>query len=754
MTRIAYPAGPVTPHGRYHIRKGDLPMVSLISPNGQVIFWLMGGQAIADPYDAPESVQIDRDGGLTGLIPPWQSIEQQGATEDGSTFIDALYGPMDITAKVTAIGRDAKSTRRVVRHLFEALDIKAQSELGWMTHELGYWWAPVRWQMRPPDKFSGTPTRQAWTLQLRANSAFWQSYPDIDSFEFLYEDMTDAFTVDYSDTQNLGPHWPQHYTGNGVGYLYANGKQAVWSDDPDRLFFTGTRRVVAGPFKDFATASDDQSVSIVFDSTPEFALGSGAANDIWCRMGRNEDGTWDGNGIRARIGWGYTRISVFNDFTETVLGTSMELLPPTAGQKYTFTVTGRLLNLSLVGLIGWPIDLLNLYDAHNLSAKGADYRGVGFGMQGGAAVITQATPGKIRDVLSGATVLDTFGADTTDGLGVNWPLRYEGHNDAYIRAHSGAAQWIDNSGTATQEVVNGPFKDFHTDTDNQVVSMVLGSYPEMSAQESGANDLWARMGRNVDGSWDGNGIRLRCTPFKVTLTAFVDFAEVWTREKKLIISTYPGDKWILAAGYTDDPRMFKVQRNGGELLAYKELGTASMLGADYRGVGFGVRAGGASIQNATPARVRKIAAGDNADVTQSGFLARSNAGDQPAYDEYTLYGPATTFTIANGPGSTDSVEFGPLGVGEIAHIRTDPRRKAVFDYTATTGAVTSPALFGANPSDTMYRKMKGRFTSECAIPPKQPGMRVQTHLVAVSIVGGNADSKIMAQLTPLRRYPQ
>ena len=50
--------------------------------------------------------------------------------------------------------------------------------------------------------------------------------------------------------------------------------------------------------------------------------------------------------------------------------------------------------------------------------------------------------------------------------------------------------------------------------------------------------------------------------------------------------------------------------------------------------------------------------------------------------------------------------------------------------------------------------MTGRFTSECAIPPKEPGMRVQTYHVAFSITGGNADTKIMAQLTPLRRYPE
>ena len=756
MTQIVYPTGPVGNHGRFHIRKGDKPSVSLISPNGQIIFWLMGGQSIADPM-RPESVQIES---LTGLIPPWESIEQQGATEDGSSFVDALYGPMDITMKVSAIGRDDRNTRRVVRHLFEALDIKSQSELGWMTHELGYWWALLRWQMRPPDKYDGHPNRQQLTLQLRANSAFWQSYPDLDQWEFVYDAMKDTFDVDYSDVQNVGPNWPMLYTGNGVGYLYTDGRDAKWRDDPDTMIFTSDRSVIAGPYKDYTTSSDVQDVSIVMGSTPEFALGSGAGNDIWCRMGKLSDGTWDGNGVRARIGYGYCRISVFRNYSEVkVLGTSFTFLPPLAGNKYTLkalSVPGGGVGDRIYRLVldGWDIDLLYVTDTSHVSLVGSAYRGVGFGMQGGAAVITEATPGTVREVYSSATLLDTFGTVYTTGLGANWPLRYEGRNDAYIRTNGSDAYWVDNSGTATQELVCGPYRDFDTDTDNQVVTMTLGSYPQMSAPESGTNDVWARMGRKSDGTWDGNGIRMRCAPYTVSITAFVNYAAVWTRDKKLFLPPGPGDKWTLVAGYTGDKRIFKVRRNGSELLSHKEIGTASHVGGDYRGVGFGVRAGGSTIGQATPAIVRKIAAGDNAEVAQSGFLERHNAGDQPAYDEYTLYGPATKFSIANGPGATDFVEFGPLAEGEIAHIRTDPRRKAVFDYSQITGATTAPVLFGAKPSDTMYRKMTGRFTSECAIPPKEPGMRVQTYHVAFSITGGNADTKIMAQLTPLRRYPE
>lgn len=549
MSRIVYPAGPATKAGCYHIRKGDLPMVSLQAYNDQIIFWLMGGLSLPDPT-RPECVQI-RD--IRGLMAPWRHIEQQGANQHGVTHVDELYEPTEVDIDVVLFARDAKHLRRLRRHLHEALDAKMEIEFGYITPEEGHWWAPVRWR----QKFDGsdiTPNQcvLAMTLKLQADNAFYQSYPDVAEFGFVYEDCTDTFNeADYTADKNCGPNWPIHYDGDGGGYLYSNGHHARWRDDPDDTFTTRTREAVAGPYKDFETA-----------------------------------------------------------------------------------------------------------------------------------------------------------------------------------------------------------------TDNQVVRDVLGSSPEWSAPETGANDLWARMGRNEDGTWDGCGIRLRRGWGRFTLSAFVDGEEIWSRvvrgltpEHPAVIIPHIGDEWTLAAGYEDDPRMFKVFRNGAEVLKYKEVGTASKLGEGYRGVGFGVRAAGAWVTQATPAIVRKIAAGDNAAVTQSGVLERRNAGDQDAYDSFTLYGPATKFEISNGPFSDDMIEFGPLGPGEIAHIRTDPRRRGVFDYTHITGPEVAPALFGASPTDTMYRRMKGRFTSECAIPRKEPGMRVKTHLIKVGITGGNADSRIVASLTPLRRYP-
>lgn len=746
---IKIPMGPVTPHGRYHIRKGDFPDVSLMSPNDQIVIWLMGGHAIPDPFLYPEVIHVTK---MSGLIAPWETIDQQGATEDGVSFVDALYGPTEVDVEVKLVARDAKHLRRLRRHLFECLDVKSQSEFGFMTHELGYWWAPIRWWKKPDNPESGPQQcTQTLTLRLRGDSGFWQSFPDLNSFGFAYEDMKDEFDVDYSG--DLGPNWPQYYTGTGTGYLHTTSGLAAWVDDPDSIFFTGTRRVIIGPYKDYSNAADDGGVGIIFNNTPEYSPGEGAANDLWIRMGRDADGNWDGNGVRGRIGWGYLQLTMFKNFVEIKNHTQYELWPPYLGEEWRLQATGRNFQMVRINFLGANIVMNYTETGSDLSLIGSDYRGVGFGMQGGAAFLTQATPAQVREIGADAGTLDTFGTNTATDLGANWPLRYSGLNDAYVHAYSGSAEWVDNSGTGSQEVVNGPYKDFETATDAQVVTMMLGATPEWSMPESGANDVWARMGRNPDGSWDGNGVRARVTLGAISLTAFVDFAPVWDRSIQSFVIPGIGDNWSLVAGYDASPRLFKVLRNGAPLLQYQEPAATSRMGPDYRGVGFGARAAGALITQATPATVRKMSAGDNSETTQSGFLKRHNAGDQDAYDEYTLYGPFTKALIANGPGSTDMIEFGPLAVGEIAFIRTDPRRKVVFDYNQRTGNTVSPALFGASPTDTMARRMKGRFTSDCAIPAKEAGMRVREYQIAVSILGGNADSRIDAQLTPLRRYP-
>jgi hypothetical protein len=67
-------------------------------------------------------------------------------------------------------------------------------------------------------------------------------------------------------------------------------------------------------------------IEIVLGSAPQFALPTTipAANDVWGRMGRNSDGTW--NGYRhpgASRKHGRLTLSRFNNFAETVMAESI-----------------------------------------------------------------------------------------------------------------------------------------------------------------------------------------------------------------------------------------------------------------------------------------------------------------------------------------------------------------------------------------------------------------------------------------------
>lgn len=577
IATVRYPAGPVTPHGLHHLIKGDAPMMWLEAYDGSVRFDIMGGRSIPD-RTRPECVQLPRDG-IKGLIPPWETIDQKGATQDGITFIDALYGPIEVTINLVAHGRDRKHLRKVVRDLIASIDAKQTSKLAFWTHDAGHWWANVRWFKTAPEAMSGAQRfTQKITLVLRADDGFWRTFDHSDMFAFSYESLKETF-----DYEAGGPEvtqvggWPLYYEGDGGGYVLVTPGSAIrypgasWYDTPGDFLLTGSRTVVAGPYEDFETDTDNQVCTIRIRSFQEWTIVDGGENHIWLRMGRNPDGTWNGDGIRATIGTFVLKLSRFNNFVETDM-------------------------------------------AHALQ------------------------------------------------------------------------------------------------------------FPPM-----------------------------------------------------------PGEKYTLVAGFEGQPRRFQIQRNGLPVLEHVEKGTGSELGADFRGVGWGMRAAGAVFTQGTPAAINEVAAGDNTTVAQEGYLRRVNVGDQPMYDTYTLFGPGTfKLWLGPGAGAQDYVEFGPLLPNQVAFIDTDPRRRVVQDLTSIPPTpqelnIWQKALagfldfaIGSNvplaqsiksqwgilpPQGNFYSLLKGRFSDAAAIPPKSPGNPPATHYVKVAIDNGSATSKVIVSGTPKRRYP-
>ena len=367
-------------------------------------------------------------------------------------------------------------------------------------------------------------------------------------------------------------------------------------------------------------------------------------------------------------------------------------------------------------------------------------------------------------------------------LGDNWPLAYYGTGGGYVFTDGRQAKWADSFdklATDPRGVVVGPYKDFNTATNNQVVELLWGTTPEIVLRGSAANDIWGRMSRAGNGTWNGNGIRARIKFNEIVLSRYNNYAETIMKRRPLILPPLFDDRFTLVCGFEVDERLFKVLRNGVELMSHKESGTGSLLGSSYRGVGFGMMAGGALIGQATPGNLRKIKAGDNAKVSQSGYLPLANNGDVDSYPRYLLYGPGY-FSLGNGPDNPDVVEFGPLLDGQVVLIETEPRRRSVVDLTpstVSTSQVLNPfqqliknlvsfasngnippllqqfeSIFGIlPPQGNLYSYLSGRFTNP--VPAKLPGQSPVTSSIKVKIDNGNASSKVVAALTPRRRWP-
>jgi hypothetical protein len=158
-----------------------------------------------------------------------------------------------------------------------------------------------------------------------------------------------------------------------------------------------------------------------------------------------------------------------------------------------------------------------------------------------------------------------------------------------------------------------------------------------------------------------------------------------------------------------------------------------------------------------------------------------NVGDQPMYWDATLFGPFDKVRLYDGPGADECVEFGPLLANQVVFLRTDPRSnttlvqdltstppnpqtlsvfqqgvKALLSFFSNQNAFTDQvsSLFGiATPQGNLYKYLSGRFSDNAAIPPRPTTGPVPTYHVKVEIVGGNADSKVIASGIPRRRYP-
>lgn len=457
-----YPDGKITPAGITHLLRGDQPWVAYRSYDDQVVFNLMGPLAIWD-RTKPESIRLTD---LKGLIPPWQNIEQKGATQDGSTFITSLYDPMEIDITVTARGRDGAHTRKVIRDWIASWDAKKPGTLSWFTPDLGYWWVKAHWGKQPVDPFiGGNFTRQRLTHVAKVYDAFWRSYDSTDVFAYTYRAASDVFDYDTHVAHGLGTGWTIVYSGTGSGYLYADGIQCTST-------LTGGHCAVARR-ANYSSVTDEQIITATIGPIDPWPAATDVYLDLWARM--NTTGNPGLNGIRLRLGYKSTssggkragtrytphlKLSHFVGGTETVLREADVKVPWQPGDQIALIVggySGKLYSYwvqrgtnTKAGTknVTWSTLMTVSHASSDGSSVGANYRGAGFGMQANGT----ALPPSIKSWTAGdSTAAEEAGYVTLYNVGdqPGWPY--------YILVGPGIFG-IGDGPNATQACVYGPLE--------------------------------------------------------------------------------------------------------------------------------------------------------------------------------------------------------------------------------------------------------------------------------------------------------
>lgn len=378
-----YPSNPITPHGAYWLLSGKKPNMSYTSHDGTIVFNLMGGLAVPDPVNAPESVQIKS---LSGLIPPWRPIEQKGATQDGVTFVDALYDPIDGDMEIEISGKTPQSTARLVQDWIAAWDARKPGELAFFDHHAGRWWSNVRWTRNPVDKMlGGNFTKQKFGWAFKSADAFWRSYDDVDEFRFDVVDLEDDFddldgwTIEYVGGEGNGEMVAGRERSGLLAALLGPGRRQVnWKLGNNHKGRTAVARRTG-----YSTDSDLQIAYMRFGSIPAWTPWDEAYNDIWVRLGTSD--TPGDNGVRIRIQRHNVEVSAFVDGVEHELRNKIILVPPLPGETWCVIAGNhddkRLFKV-LRGVHGFA-EVMTVRDSAGVSKMGADYRGMGFGMESG-----------------------------------------------------------------------------------------------------------------------------------------------------------------------------------------------------------------------------------------------------------------------------------------------------------------------------------------------------------------------------------
>ena len=202
-TGVTYPPGQITPLGAAMITSGAHAEVAYTGWEG-TSFYIQGG--LAPQMDLQNGVVLRQ---ISGLQAPFRFLDNQGARQDGITYLDSVREPAQIDMVLEAWGASPNEFRQVVRAWVGAWRPDQMGLLNWWTPHLGAWWMPVRQAKSFPDQLKQYPAmhrRQIFSWTARGDNAFWYG-PDSVGTPQTFDNI--HF---FNAVTNLGtePAWPRH----------------------------------------------------------------------------------------------------------------------------------------------------------------------------------------------------------------------------------------------------------------------------------------------------------------------------------------------------------------------------------------------------------------------------------------------------------------------------------------------------------------------------------------------------------------
>lgn len=225
MSTPITPTSPPTTWALESLLSGDDSIVTWHDTNA-VTWPISGGMAPMPPAAGVELVDIK------GLHAPFKHVDQQGAHEDGVTWLDTTYDALELDMTVSIFGRNAAARRRVYRAWLAGWEPRKVGRLMWFTADMGHWWLDLRLFQEPREVIKAgdaASITMAWAS--RADFPFWQSFDSIStklvaSNSVTLADPAGIAAPGFLQCFNRGDQdgWPVHLLqGPGIFTLGDNG---------------------------------------------------------------------------------------------------------------------------------------------------------------------------------------------------------------------------------------------------------------------------------------------------------------------------------------------------------------------------------------------------------------------------------------------------------------------------------------------------------------------------------------------------